>query len=196
MAMDPEARLLAGVAQGDESAFAELFCRYQRRLTAFFLKRTRDLHAAEELVQETMMVVWQRASSFNHRSRPSSWILGIAYRKFLEWQRRESKQEPLHQPHEGEDDEFPSVEAEAGRVLSKEELIGQIKAALEELSEEHRLVVELTFEQGLSYGEIAQILKIRPGTVKSRMFYAKRKLKEVLRSRGMKGDELWRISKM
>jgi RNA polymerase sigma-70 factor (ECF subfamily) len=149
-----------------------------------------------------MMVVWERASTFNHTSRLSTWILGIGYRKYLEWQRREARSRKLFRRarrEREEDDEEPSpdldLEDEVHRKLRREELIQRVKEAVEELAEEHRLVVELTFQQGLSYREIARILSIKPGTVKSRMFYAKQRLKEILTRKGMEGDELWQISK-
>jgi len=196
--MDLEAQLLEGVAQGNERDFAELFRRYQPRLGSFFLQRTRDRHAAEELVQETMLVVWERAASFNPTSRPSSWIFGIGYRKYLEWQRKSSQRGKLDQTEAEQDpEELPrSANDDLREQIGRETLSEQVRKALNELSEEHRAVMDLTFQQGLSYEEIARILGIRPGTVKSRMFYAKQQLKDILVRRGMKGDELWRISKM
>ena len=196
--MDPEAQLMEGVAQGNERDFEELFRRYQSRLGSFFQQRTRDRHATEELVQETMLVVWERAASFNNTSRPSSWIFGIGYRKYLEWQRRNSKSRQLYRSEAEQDpEELPrNSKDEVGEQIGRETLSEQVRQALGELSEEHRAVVDLTFQQELSYGEIARILGIQPGTVKSRMFYAKERLKEILIRRGMKGDELWQISKM
>lgn len=196
--MDSEVRLMEGVAERNERDFEELFRRYQARLGSFFLQRTRDPQAAEELVQETMMVVWQRATSFDQTSRPSSWIFGIGYRKYLEWQRKNSKASQLYESEtEHDPEELPrSLHDEVGEQIGRETLSETVRQALGELSEEHRAVIDLTFQQGLSYGEIAQILGIQPGTVKSRMFYGKERLKEILIRRGMKGDELWQISKM
>lgn len=195
--MDPEAQLIEGVAQGNERDFEELFRRYQPRLGSFFLQRTRDRHATEELVQETMLVVWERAASFNHTSRPSSWIFGIGYRKYLEWHRRNSKSSQLYRSEaERDPEELPrDSKNEVSEQIGRERLSEQVRQALGELPEEQRAVIDLTFQQGLSYGEIARILGIQPGTVKSRMFYAKERLKEILTRRGMKGDELWQISK-
>lgn len=193
--MDPEARLILGVARGNERDFEELFRRYQGRLGAFFLQRTQDVHATEELVQETMMVVWERAKSFDTSSRPSSWIFGIGYRKYLEWHRRNLKASRLFQTEAEGDLNLEGLPDETSGQVWREEVIKLVRQALKELSEEHRLVIELTFQQELSYEEIAQILNIKPGTVKSRMFYAKQRMKEILLKRGMKGDELWRISK-
>ncbi len=194
--MDREAHLLKEVADGNEAAFTELFKLYQPRLVSFFLQRTRDRHASEELSQETMVVVWERATTFDENARPSSWIFGIGYRKYLEWRRKSAKSQKLFQTEAERDVEILPHRAGTGvsGQLGQEELMQQVRHALKALTEEHRTVMELTFQQGLSYDEIAQILGIKPGTVKSRMFYAKQQLKEVLVKQGMKGDELWKIS--
>ncbi len=201
-----EVGLLRGVARGDTRAFERLFRRYYPRLSAFFLRRTRDPHATEELVQETMMVVWERAGTFDETSKPSTWILGIGYRKYLEWERARSRAHALFsspadadaaeepRPEDLEDFGDPRGDPVA-RAVSREALVERVRRAVERLPEEHRLVVELTFRQGLSYPEIAEVLGIPPGTVKSRMFHAKRKLKELLVRDGLKGDALWQIAR-
>jgi RNA polymerase sigma-70 factor (ECF subfamily) len=194
-----EAQLIERVARGDARAFEVLFRRYHPRLVAFFRGRTHDPHAAEELVQETMMVVWQRAARFSGTCRPSTWILGIGYRKFLEWQRaarktRLSSAQRSQSSSEEAVDQEEAIDASADldQHVRREMLIERVHEALRELPEDHRAVLELAFQQGLSYGEIAQVLDIPPGTVKSRMFHARRKLKEILEQKG-KGDALWRI---
>lgn len=199
---EAEARLLRGVARGDTAAFEDLFRRYYPRLSAFFLRRTRDPHAVEELVQETMMVVWERAQTFDGSSKPSTWILGIGLRKYREWQRTTSRAQALFAAppdREGTDSTGAFEEEGEGdpvaREVGREMLIEGVCRAVERLPEEHRLVVELAFRQGLSYPEIAVILGIPTGTVKSRMFHAKRKLKELLAQEGLKGDALWRIAR-
>ncbi len=194
--MDREAHLLKEVADGNAAAFEELFRIYQPRLASFFIQRTRDRHASEELAQETMVVVWDRAASFDLHARPSSWIFGIGYRKYMEWQRQHSRAQKLFQTEADRDVEGLPHRPGSGisGQLGQEEFVERVREALQALSEEHRMVMELTFQQGLSYEEIAQILGIKSGTVKSRMFYAKQQLKEILIRRGMKGDELWKIS--
>lgn len=205
-----EVQLLRGVARGDTRAFESLFRRYYPRLSAFFLRRTRDPHATEELIQETMMVVWERAATFDESCKPSTWILGIGYRKYWEWQRATSRAQTLFASppdREGADSTStdPAGEVDEGRwaeegdpvarEVGRELLIERVRRAVERLPEEHRLVVELTFRQGMSYPEIAEVLGIPPGTVKSRMFHAKRRLKELLVQEGLKGDALWRIAR-
>jgi len=195
--MDPDARLLEGVAQGREADFEELYRRFQPRLSGFFRHRVRDPQAAEELVQETMLVVWDRAATFNGKSRASTWILGIGFRKMLEWNRKEKRAGDLFRTEVDQEPEklAGDPQDDASRKVGQEDLMNHVRDAVQALPDEHRMVVELTFQQGLSYKEIAEMLETKPGTVKSRMFYAKQKLKEILEERGMKGDELWQISK-
>jgi RNA polymerase sigma-70 factor (ECF subfamily) len=185
-------RLLMGVARGDERAFEALFRRYYPRLRAFFRGRTHDRETADELLQETMIVVWQRARSFNGSCRPSTWILGIAYHKLLDWRRKAQRERKLFQGSSPSDEDASDNSYDVQAQVERELLMERVREALRKLPEEHRVVMELTFQQGLSYGEIAQLLKIPTGTVKSRMFNARRKLKELLEEQG-KGDALWRI---
>ena len=198
--MDRDTELIAGVETGDENAFAELFERYHRRLLSFFLRKTRDRDAAEELIQDTMMLVWEKAGQFNGTSRVSTWIFGIGYRKMLEWNRAKNRQHATFESGDRED-EAPLQEsmsrAEHGveHAVGRDSLVAHVQSALDDLSDEHRDVVTMTFREGMSYKDIADALGIQPGTVKSRMFYAKQQLKDCLIQRGLKGDELWQIAK-
>jgi len=198
--VDREAELIAGVEVGDENAFAELYERYHQRLLSFFVRKTRDHDAAEELIQDTMMLVWAKAGQFNGTSRASTWIFGIGYRKLLEWNRAKNRQQAVFESGNREDGEpvqetTSRPEHAVEHAVGQDSLVSQVQSALGDLSDEHRDVVTMTFQEGMSYGEIADTLGIQPGTVKSRMYYAKRQLKHCLDQRGLKGDELWQIAK-
>lgn len=198
--MDRDAELIAGVEVGDENAFAELYERYHRRLLSFFLRKTRDHDAAEELIQDTMMLVWEKAGQFNGTSRASTWIFGIGYRKLLEWNRAKNRQQAVFESGDREDGEpvqetTSRPEHAVEHAVGQDSLVSHVQSALGDLSDEHRDVVTMTFQEGMSYREIADTLGIEPGTVKSRMYYAKRQLKHCLDQRGLKGDELWQIAK-
>lgn len=167
MAEDRE--LISRVAAGDEAAFRQLYERYGDRVFRYALTLLRNLHLAEEVVQETMVAIWRGAGSFKGGSRVSTWIFGIARNQAHALLRREVRgervpEEPLTLPDPAE-----AVERE-GRVLS----------ALAELPPDQREVVVLAFYEGLSYREIASLLGVPEGTVKSRMHFAKRKLREAL----------------
>ena len=95
---DDEAVLLARIAAGDREAFAALYRRYRRPLAAYLARVTGRLEEVDELVDDTLLVVWNRAASFAGRSRPSTWIFGIAYRKALKSLERRSRRAGRRQP--------------------------------------------------------------------------------------------------
>ena len=167
MAEDRE--LLARVATRDEVAFRRLYDRYATRVFRYALTILGSQHLAEEVVQETMVAVWEGAGSFKGSSRVSTWIFGIARNQAHALRRRESRGERVP-------DEPAVLPDPAERV----EVQDRVLAAVEELPPEQREVVFLAFYEGLSYREIARILGVPEGTVKSRMYFAKRKLREVL----------------
>lgn len=168
--------LLARTVRGDEVAFETLFRSYQQRLFRYLVGQVRDDSVAEELVCETMTEVWRNADTFQGRSRVSTWIFGIASNKTKTALRRRQPQQAAPEDVLKLEDPRPSAADEIARA----ELAGQVRAALELLTPEHRQVVELTFMHGFSYQEIAQIAGCPVNTVKTRMFYAKRRLREAL----------------
>jgi RNA polymerase sigma-70 factor (ECF subfamily) len=113
--------------------------------------------------------VWKGADRFSGRSKVSTWIFGIARNKALDLLRREKRGARVPELKLVSPDPAPGIERDEN-----------VRTALETLSTDHREVVFLTFYEGLSYGEIAQLLDIPEGTVKSRMFHAKKRLAEVL----------------
>jgi len=168
-----ETELIARIAEGDRKAFEELYYIYHRRLARFLTRLTRRYDIAEEVVNDTFWVVWRKARSFRGDSQPSTWILGIAYRKarnaFRSSARLAEKNLQLEQlPHT---DEEPA---------STEELRDWLGRALAELPVEQRLAVELCYELGHSCEEIAAIMDCPVNTVKTRLFHARGKLQRLL----------------
>lgn len=161
--------LLARVARGDEGAFRLLYERLAERVFRYALTLLHNRHLAEDVAQETMVIVWKQAGSFEGRSRVSTWVFGIARFRALDLLRKEKRGERVPELNLIEPDPAPAVE-DRERTLR----------AVKELPEEQREVVFLTYYEGLSYAEIAGMLGIPEGTVKSRMFYARRTLAEVL----------------
>jgi RNA polymerase sigma-70 factor (ECF subfamily) len=169
--------LLARVAIGDRDAFRRLYSHYHRRLHRFLMRLTRERQLTEEVVNDTMMVVWQHAGDFRGASRVSTWILGIAYRralKTLERTRNASAQDVI----------VASASIPDGVLLDAlsqgTEINDWIDTALTKLSSEHRMVIELAYFLGLSCEEIAEIVGCPLGTVKTRMFYGRERLREAL----------------
>jgi RNA polymerase sigma-70 factor (ECF subfamily) len=121
------------------------------------------------------MVVWQRADSFDGRSKLSTWVFGIAYRKAL---KALSRQDLPVDADEAEEPADPGPGPE--QQLGLAQLRVRLTEALAELSPEHRAVVELCYFHDMAYGEIAEVVGCPPETVKTRMFYARRRLRLLL----------------
>ena len=173
-----EATLLSRVAAEEVDAFETLYRLYSPRLQRFVRGITRQPTLIEEILDDTMMVVWRKAYTFNHSAKVSTWILAIAYRQSLKALRRSGDTindelvEHVDLSTQGPDDE-----------LLQQELRKHLDAALSTLSTEQRTVMELTYYFGYACREIAEIMGCPVDTVKTRMFYARRKLRAWFSSR-------------
>lgn len=168
-----EVRLLERVAAAELAAFEMLYRVYHPRLTRFLDRMTRRPSLVEEVLNDTMMLVWTRAAAYNGRSKVSTWIFGIAYRKALKAISR------LDEAVEDDDGDSRPGDPAAGpeHQVGMSELHHRLSRALDKLSAEHRAVVELTYFHGLGYREIADVVDCPVDTVKTRMFHARRKLR-------------------
>ncbi|WP_457419631.1 RNA polymerase sigma factor [Roseateles sp. P5_E7] len=170
-----ELALLAGVKLGRRADFDALYRVYHPRLWRFLTHLMRQPEAIEEALNDTMLVVWQRADSFDGRSKLSTWIFGIAYRKGLKaLSRQDLPMDESEQPEAA--DNGPGPEQQLGLLQMR----GRLREAMAELSPEHRAVVELCYFHDMAYGEIAEVVGCPPETVKTRMFYARRRLRLLL----------------
>lgn len=169
---DPEIALVARIAAGDQQAFAEFYVLYRRRLARFLGRVIASSGTVDELINDVMYVVWQDAARFERRSKVSTWVFAIAWHKAL--RALERQQRGVVPLPEAED--LPAVER--GGIEDRDWL----RRGLDRLSPEHRLVVELTFFAGCSYVEIAEIAGCPVNTVKTRMFHARRKLRDILKA--------------
>ncbi len=167
--------LLARMAQGDEDALATFYRRHEAPLFRFILSRVNDSFEAGDLVIEVMHEAWRSAARFQGRSAVRSWLFGIARHKALDRVRSQSRHraEPLE-----EGDEVPDINALD--AMASAENADAVRHCMEGLSEQHREVVHLAFYEDLSYSEIAQIADCPEGTVKTRIFHAKKALKACL----------------
>ena len=167
-------RLVACVCTHELAAFETLYRRYHPRLCRFLHRMLRPEHLVEEVLNDTLFVVWNQAERFNGTSKVSTWIFAIAYRKALKALSRHD--DPL--PDAAEDDQ-PAADA-AERPEARMSLVqarAAIDRALRALSVDQRAAVELTYFHGFSYPEIAQIVECPTDTVKTRMFHARKRLK-------------------
>jgi RNA polymerase sigma-70 factor (ECF subfamily) len=174
-----EASLIAQVSSGDMAAFETLWRSYHPRLKRFVEQITRRPHLVEEIINDTMLVVWRKANAFSLRSKVSTWIIGIALRKSLK--ALERTEDPIDF-----DPDVVASPAESGPEAQflRQELRTRLIRALSSLSPEHRTVIELTYFEGRSYREIAAITGCPVNTVKTRMFHTRRQLRALLADRG------------
>lgn len=170
--------LLEGIAAGDREALTELYARYHARLFRFVYRLTRSHTAAEELVNDIMLATWRSAGTFRGDSKPSTWIFGIAYRQALKRMSRKR----LSIASYLDVDRLPDGDT---RSFEQEDWVQQ---GIGSLPPTQRLAVELVFYLGLSYDEVATVTDCPVNTVKTRMFHARRKLKEQLQASAVSAD--------
>ncbi len=179
-----ECELLRRISAGDRDAFRDLYLRYHRRLARFLTRLLHRYADAEEVINDTLCIVWQRAAEFRNASRVSTWIMGIAYRRALNMIRRAQVHERAMRL------EIVDSEAAVSEGVHAFEQRQLLDSALAQLPLEQRLVLELTYYMDHSCEEIADIMECPVNTVKTRMFNARRKLRAIL-SGGAPTREAW-----
>ena len=187
-AFDSDRDLIRQVAAGDENALRKLYDAYGQRLYAYALRITGDPAAAEEAVQESLVAFWQGASRFRGEGegggRVIAYLLGIVHHKALNQVRGRT-----HDSLDEKTRDIPAREAlpEAAAAASEQRRL--VQTGLQELSLEHRLVLELVFYQRLSLSEVAEVCGCPVGTVKSRLNYAKASLRGALSRAGWDAED-------
>ena len=177
---DPPAELetqqIRQIAKGDRGAFETFYQTYQNRIFHYLYSMVHASETAEELTNDVMLEVWKGASRFRGQSKPSTWLFGIAHHKALnELRRHRPRLEELRTiRHMADPAPGPEV------LTMREGLRAGIDRVLRALSAEHREVIELTFYHQCSYQEIAEIVGCPINTVKTRMFYAKQRMRREL----------------
>ena len=173
-----EVLLVGRVADGDAGAFESLYRAFYPRLRRFIERLTRRPQLVDEIVNDTMLVVWRKAGTYDLSSTVSTWIFAIAFRKSLK------ALKGLDEPVESDADAHANPDGRGPySMLLRREVQATVGEALDVLSAEQRAVVELTYYQGCGYREIAEIMNCPVDTVKTRMFHARRKLKAALASK-------------
>jgi len=182
----PEAKLIAAIAGGNQQAVKSLYALTHVRLYRFLVRLLRNEAVAEEVMNEVYLAVWQNASRYEARSAPMTWILSIAHNKAISTMRKRRELSGLDDAATGEiadEDDTPDV------VAQKRDKAGLIRACIDRLGPDHRSVLDLVYYQERSVAEVAEILAIPEATVKTRMFYARKKLSELLKDAGV--DRGW-----
>lgn len=170
--------LMRQIANGDKRAFAALYRDLEIPTLRFIRSRLNDPFEANDILHEVFMEVWRSAGKFEGRSMVRTWIFGIAYRKVIDSLRKLKRVEFR--------DELPDradPAAGADLVVNTSQEVAHLRNCLDQLSDDHRLAVSLAFFEDMSYDEIAEVAGVPAGTIKSRVFHAKKNLLDCLRTR-------------
>ena len=173
--------LIGLIAGGDKRAMQVLYCRHNVRVYRFIARLTGNASLAEDLVSEVFFDVWRQADAFEAKCQVSTWLLAIARYKALSALRRRSDEQL--------DDvmaatiEDPSDDPET--TVYNQDRSAIVQKCLSQLSPAHREVIDLVYYHERSVDEVAQIVGVPAATVKTRMFYARNKLADLLRQAGM-----------
>ncbi|MBR0736769.1 sigma-70 family RNA polymerase sigma factor [Bradyrhizobium liaoningense] len=173
--------LLESIAGGNRTSMHILYCRHNVRVYRFILRIVRDATTAEDLVSQVFLDVWRTAGQFQGRSQVSTWLLSIARFKALTAMRQrrfeDIDQEDVRQiPDDAETPETSLDRSDTSAIL---------RACVQKLSPAHREIINLVYYHEKSVEEVGQIIGIPQSTVKTRMFYARKQLAELLKGCGV-----------
>jgi RNA polymerase sigma-70 factor, ECF subfamily len=177
--------LIGRIADGDRLAMKVLFARHHVRVYRFVLRMVRNEATAEDLISEVFLDVWRQAGKFEGRSTVSTWMLSIARFKALSTLRRRNEEELDDETAAAIEDLADDPEV----ALAKKDKGAVLRQCLDRLSTEHREIIDLVYYHEKSVEEAAGIVGIPEATVKTRMFYARKKLAELLKEQGI--DRGW-----
>jgi len=173
--------LIGRIAAGDRVAMQVLFARHHVRVYRFVLRLVRNETVAEDTISEVFLEVWRNAGRFEARSTVSTWLLAIARFKALSALRKRQEEELDEETAAAIEDQADNPEV----TLQKKDKSEALRECLSKLSAEHREIIDLVYYHEKSVEEAAEIVGIPEATVKTRMFYARKKLSELLRAAGI-----------
>ena len=184
-----EEELIQQAAQGDQDAFAQLLELHQGKVYGLTLRLTGSPEDAMELTQETFFNAWRGLPNFHAESKFSTWLYRLATNATIDFLRRERRRRAVTLTPLPDQDDRPAAQIPDSRLtpqgeLERKELREAVLRGLEGLSDEHRQVLVLREFHDLSYAEIAQVLRIEEGTVKSRIARARMALRRILLADG------------
>jgi RNA polymerase sigma-70 factor (ECF subfamily) len=173
--------LLEGIADGNRTAMHTLYCRHNVRVYRFIFRMVRDSTVAEDLVSQVFLDVWRTAGQFEGRAQVSTWLLSIARFKALT-ALRQRRHEDVDQDDVleiADDAETPE------QALDRRRTSDILRACIEKLSPAHREIINLVYYHEKSVEEVGAIIGIPQSTVKTRMFYARKQLADLLKGAGV-----------
>ena len=176
-----DATLIKQIADGNKLAMRALFARHQVRVYRFALRIVRDTALADDVVSEVFIDAWQHAGRYEGRSTVSTWLLGITRHKALTAANRRQTESIDSETAMNVVDPGNSPEAELGQ----KDTGAVIRRCLASLTPEHAEIIDLVYYQDKSIREIVEILGIPENTVKTRMFYARRRLAALVTAEGV-----------
>jgi RNA polymerase sigma-70 factor (ECF subfamily) len=177
--------LIRRIADRDQSAMTVLYARHNVRLYRYLVRLTRNEATAEELMNEVFLECWRKAGSFEGRSAVSTWLFSIGHNRAISQMRKrgESQLDDDAATQLADDTDTPEV------TEQKRDKSVIMRACMDRLTADHRAIIDLVYYQEASVAEAAEILAIPENTVKTRMFYARKKLAELMREAGL--DRGW-----
>ena len=171
--------LIARLAHRDRGALQRLFVRHQQRIYRFVLRIVSNPATAEDIVSDVFLELWRQAASFKGRAQLATWLLAIARNKALSAMRRRIDA-PLDAAMDIADQAATAEEtSDAGKRSAT------LRACLEQLSPSHREIIDLVYYHEQSVDEVSTILGVPAATVKTRMFYARKRLAELVKAAGI-----------
>lgn len=179
-AQQTDRELVERVAGGDRAAVRLLFMRHHARVYRFAARQTGSEMMADDIANEVFLELWRQAPAFQGRSEVSTWLLGIARFKALSALRKR-KEDAIDEDQAAA---IPDTGDTPEVAVMKDDKATALKRMVNALPEEHRTVIDLAYYHAKSVAEIAEVLQIPVATVKTRMFYARKKLGEALQAAG------------
>jgi RNA polymerase sigma-70 factor (ECF subfamily) len=173
--------LVGLIANGDRDAMQVLFARHNVKVFRFLLRIVDNEATAEDLVSEVFIDVWRHAGKFEARSQVATWILGIARYKALSALRRRTTDELDDDVIEFIEDNSDNPEV----AVQKQETSAILLDCLKQLSPAHREIIDLVYYHDRTIEDVAQIIGVPQNTVKTRMFYARKRIAELMAARGV-----------
>lgn len=177
--------LLNAMARGNKRALEQLYVRHSTRLHRFLERMMGQRAMAEEVMNEVFLAAWQSAARYEGRSEPLTWLLSIAHNKAASVLRKRREATTLLDDAEEVADPADTPDV----TLQKQDKSEIMRDCMTALSAQHRTILDLVYYQERSVSEAAEILAIPEGTVKTRMFHARKRLSELLSARGI--DRGW-----
>lgn len=178
--MDPHSDLMPRIAGGDKQALAALYRALERPVFRFIRSRLNDPFESADILHDVFIEVWRSAGRFEGRSKVQTWIMGIAYRKVIDAHRKRGRMDVS--------DDIPDIadDTDTEACIAASEEAEQVRHCLEGLKPDHRSAISLAFYDDMTYGEIAQVTGVPEGTVKTRVFHAKKLLMRCLEGFGLR----------